>query len=193
MHLMTATPAKLCLSDFVANDEASWLEPTSGEVSPRYGKACATNPVLSQVATAEDDIYEAIVHDALSFADSRIQAASKVLQWPCEETVNSESEEEHVFDSIRVLQGKVFRLRMVLANRIEGGAKMPECAEAMERKLGKATRRKITKKLTQAEVVLESISRATWMRSGCGGLPMKVNLASVASCSTSSSTSSLDL
>eukprot|EP00929_Paragymnodinium_shiwhaense_P086916 TRINITY_DN47284_c0_g2_i1.p2 TRINITY_DN47284_c0_g2~~TRINITY_DN47284_c0_g2_i1.p2 ORF type:complete len:133 (+),score=25.23 TRINITY_DN47284_c0_g2_i1:169-567(+) len=114
------------------------------------------------VATADDDIHEAIVQDALRFAESRVQAVSRILMTGFEKPANSESD-THT-DAIMNLEKDLFHLRLVLADWIESEAKMGDWGEVGEPKISKATRRKVKKKLSQAEVVLVAISGAIRMR-----------------------------
>eukprot|EP00929_Paragymnodinium_shiwhaense_P086915 TRINITY_DN47284_c0_g1_i1.p1 TRINITY_DN47284_c0_g1~~TRINITY_DN47284_c0_g1_i1.p1 ORF type:complete len:174 (+),score=28.89 TRINITY_DN47284_c0_g1_i1:153-674(+) len=142
--------------------EASYVEQTHGVAPPAQGgEVDLASHVLFQVATADDDIHEVIVQDAVSFAKARLQAAYGTLMMTFEKPANRQREARG--DEIMSLKKELFDLRMVLAGQIESGAKLPDCGEVGE--LTKAKRRKLTKKLSEAEKVLGAISSAIWMRS----------------------------
>eukprot|EP00929_Paragymnodinium_shiwhaense_P057251 TRINITY_DN28654_c0_g1_i1.p1 TRINITY_DN28654_c0_g1~~TRINITY_DN28654_c0_g1_i1.p1 ORF type:complete len:169 (+),score=31.68 TRINITY_DN28654_c0_g1_i1:88-594(+) len=126
------------------------------------------NPVVCDVASADDDIHDTIVQDALDFAEARLQAVARHLAVDFRGPGNKKTQEP--IDAIMELQKGVGDLRHVVSLQAGCGAQLPDGGEdVIDTQVSRAMRRKLTKKLLRADKVLTAISSAVVMRACCKG------------------------
>eukprot|EP00929_Paragymnodinium_shiwhaense_P044061 TRINITY_DN22607_c0_g2_i1.p1 TRINITY_DN22607_c0_g2~~TRINITY_DN22607_c0_g2_i1.p1 ORF type:complete len:172 (-),score=44.72 TRINITY_DN22607_c0_g2_i1:440-955(-) len=125
--------------------------------------------VLLDVSRADDDIYEDIVNDAVSFSDKVLRGAAKVLQPGFQLTNTSEEEDEQ--GSLKVImkmQEDVCKLQVCLSMQTNNGGVVDEDSKKLLGKtvpvLAKNSRTKVSKKLRHARSILDAIIMSMLMR-----------------------------